>query len=62
MRVYSQSLLCVQDPNDPTTFPWFQGADQVYTEVPLAPPAYSGGILADMQTSPPREYHGLPIV
>ncbi|KAI0250841.1 hypothetical protein BJV78DRAFT_1154793 [Lactifluus subvellereus] len=48
------------DPNDPTTFPGFQGAGQVYTEVPVAP--YSGNTQTNMQTSPPQGYHGFPTV
>ncbi|KAI0250842.1 hypothetical protein BJV78DRAFT_1361936 [Lactifluus subvellereus] len=48
------------DPNDPTTFPRFQGAGQVYTGVPVAP--YSGNTLPNIQTSPPPEYHSLPII
>ncbi|KAI0250831.1 hypothetical protein BJV78DRAFT_1282904 [Lactifluus subvellereus] len=48
------------DPNDPTTFPGFQGAGQLHTEVPVAP--YGGNTLTKVQTSPPQGYHGFPTV
>ncbi|KAI0246197.1 hypothetical protein BJV78DRAFT_1286662 [Lactifluus subvellereus] len=50
------------DPNDPTTFPGFQGAGQVHTEVPVVP--YSGNTppVANMQISRPQGYHGFPTV
>ncbi|KAI0246488.1 hypothetical protein BJV78DRAFT_1254283 [Lactifluus subvellereus] len=61
MRVCSQyppvSPPYVQHPNDPTTLPGFQGTGQVRTEVPVTP--YSGNTQANIQTSPPPEYHGL---
>jgi hypothetical protein len=50
----------VQDPNDPTTFPWFQGTGQVHTEVPVV--RHSGSTVANMQTSRPQGYHGWPTV
>ncbi|KAI0246208.1 hypothetical protein BJV78DRAFT_1256859 [Lactifluus subvellereus] len=52
------SPMKLYDPNDPTTFPGFQGAGQVHTGVPVAP--YGGNTLANMQTSRPQGYHGLP--
>ncbi|KAI0245024.1 hypothetical protein BJV78DRAFT_1270420 [Lactifluus subvellereus] len=51
------SPMMLYHPNDPTTLPGFQGAGQVRTEVPVTP--YSGNTQANIQTSPPPEYHGL---
>ncbi|KAI0250334.1 hypothetical protein BJV78DRAFT_1220006 [Lactifluus subvellereus] len=50
------------DPNDPTTFPWFQGAGQVHTKVPVALNRDSGKTLTNVQNSRPQGYHGLPTV
>ncbi|KAH9973143.1 hypothetical protein BGW80DRAFT_286979 [Lactifluus volemus] len=52
------------DPNDPTTFPGYQGtfptpAAEVYTEVPNM---YIGSTVASTQPSRPQGYHGLPTV
>ncbi|KAH9973136.1 hypothetical protein BGW80DRAFT_286870 [Lactifluus volemus] len=52
------------DPNDPTTFPGYQGtipapAAGVYTEVPNM---YTGSTLASTQASRPQGYHGFPTV
>ncbi|KAH9973122.1 hypothetical protein BGW80DRAFT_1560727 [Lactifluus volemus] len=52
------------DPNDPTTFPVYQGiapapAAEVSTE---APNMYAGSTVASTQPSQPQGYHGLPTV
>ncbi|KAH9973135.1 hypothetical protein BGW80DRAFT_286847 [Lactifluus volemus] len=52
------------DPNDPTTFPGYQGTVPapvvgVYTDVPNM---YTGSTLASTQTSRQLGYHGLPTV
>ncbi|KAI0250868.1 hypothetical protein BJV78DRAFT_1282928 [Lactifluus subvellereus] len=51
-------------PNDPTTFPEFQGAGQVHTEleVPVTVQREVGNTLANIQTSSPQEYYGFPTV
>ncbi|KAH9973130.1 hypothetical protein BGW80DRAFT_1560735 [Lactifluus volemus] len=53
----------IYDPEDPSTFPWNQGTDPVLradTQVPA--PSNTGDTLADMATSPPPAYSGLPTV
>ncbi|KAH9973123.1 hypothetical protein BGW80DRAFT_286663 [Lactifluus volemus] len=51
------------DPDDPTTFPWIQGANPVpmpHTQVPGA--SDTGDTLGDMPISPPPTYRPLATV
>ncbi|KAH9973125.1 hypothetical protein BGW80DRAFT_1445663 [Lactifluus volemus] len=51
------------DPDDPTTFPWNQGANPVpkpHAQVPAA--SDTGHTPANMPISPPPIYHSLPVV
>ncbi|KAH9955185.1 hypothetical protein BGW80DRAFT_1396314 [Lactifluus volemus] len=51
------------DPDDPTTFPGYQGPDPVpkaHTQVPAV--SNTGSTLVNMQTSQPPGYHGFPTV
>jgi hypothetical protein len=63
MFLYSPSFLYVQDPDDPTTFPGYQGPDPVpkaHTQVPAV--SNTGSTLVNMKTSQPQGHHGFPTV
>ncbi|KAF8491362.1 hypothetical protein F5888DRAFT_1736763 [Russula emetica] len=58
----SAALFC--DPNDPTTFPGYQGALQspATSQGPVPSHCGTGNSQANVQTSRPQGYHGLPVV
>lgn len=53
-----------QNPNDPSTFPGYQGVPQTPAtpQGPVPSLNGTGNSLATMQTSQPQGYHGLPTV
>jgi hypothetical protein len=64
----SHVLSCVfffdtQDPNDPTTFPVYQGALQslATAQGPVPSHTVTGSTPANMQTSQPQGYQGIPV-
>jgi hypothetical protein len=62
--IHSFFFFDAQNPNDPATFPGYQGVPQTPAtpQGPVPSLNGTGNSLATMQTSQPQGYHGLPTV